>query len=116
MAELFVVPKLEEVAAEDGATDALDMHTAILLETTAIAALSALVKRRLALATETRTAIHLRRYDRLLRVKEVADRIGMSTGWVYHHQHQLPFRVPLATVPRFSERGLEEFIRKRQGS
>jgi hypothetical protein len=45
VAGLFVVPKLEEVAVDDGATEALDAHTTDLLETTAIAALSALRKR-----------------------------------------------------------------------
>jgi len=116
VAGLFVVPKLEEVAVDDGATVALDAHTTDLLETTAIAALSALRKRKLTLAAEAGLASQARRPDRLLKAKEVAERLGMGIDWVYHNQLKLPFRVRLGTVPRFSENGLDDFIRKRQGS
>ena len=116
VAGLFVVPKLEEVAAGDGVTEALDARTTDLLETTAIVALSALRKRKLTLAAEAGLASQARRPDRLLKAKEVAERLGMGIDWVYHNQHKLPFRVPLGTVPRFSENGLDEFIRKRQGT
>jgi predicted DNA-binding transcriptional regulator AlpA len=116
VAGLFVVPKLEELAVDDGATEALDAHTTDLLETTAIAALSALHKRKLTLAAEAGLASQARRPDRLLKAKEVAERLGMGIDWVYHNQLKLPFRVRLGTVPRFSEHGLDDFIRKRQGS
>jgi predicted DNA-binding transcriptional regulator AlpA len=115
MAELFVVPKLEEVAADDGATDALDTHTTELLETTAIAALSALRKRKRLIA-ESEETHYVRRTDRLLKAKEVALRLAMGADWVYRNQRRLPFRVPLGTVPRFSENGLEEYIRKLRGT
>ncbi len=116
VAGVFVVPKLEEVAADDGTTAVLDAHTTDLLETTAIAALSALRKRKLTLAAEAGLASQVRHPDRLLKAKEVAERLGMGIDWVYHNQRKLPFRVPLGTVPRFSENGLDEFIRKRQGT
>src|SRR5260370_1370659 len=112
-AGLFVVPKLEEVAVDAGTTEVLDAHTTDLLETTAIAALSALRKRKLLLAAEARAANQAHRPDRLLKAKEVAERLGMGIDWVYHNQRKLPFRGPLGTVPRFSENGLDEFIRKR---
>jgi predicted DNA-binding transcriptional regulator AlpA len=57
-----------------------------------------------------------RRHDRLLKAKEVAQRLGVHVYWVYHNQHKLPFRVRLGTVPRFSEIGLEKFIRSRLGA
>lgn len=116
VAGLFVVPTLEDVAVDDGTAGVFDAHTTDLLETTAIAALNALRKRKLTLATEARTASQVRRPDRLLKPREVAERLGMGIDWVYHNQHKLPFRVPLGTVPRFSESGLYEFIRKRQGT
>jgi predicted DNA-binding transcriptional regulator AlpA len=115
-AGLFVVPKLEEVAGDGGTAEMLDAHTTDLLETTAIAALSALRKRKLTLAAEARTASQAHRPDRLLKAKEVAERLGVGVDWVYHNQHKLPFRVRLGTVPRFSEHGLHDFIRKRQGT
>jgi hypothetical protein len=52
----------------------------------------------------------------LLKAKEVAQRLGVHVYWVYHNQHKLPFRVRLGTVPRFSEIGLEDFIRSRLGT
>jgi predicted DNA-binding transcriptional regulator AlpA len=116
VAGLFVVPKLEEVAVGDGTAEALDAHTTDLLETTAIAALSALRKRKLTLAAEAGRASQARPPDRLLKAKEVAERLGMGIDWVYHNQLKRPFRVPLGTVPRFSENGLEEYIQKRQGT
>ena len=56
MAELFVVPKLEEVAAQDGVADALDAHTTELLETTAIEVLMFPAPRRLGRPLRTRLA------------------------------------------------------------
>jgi len=113
---LYVVPKLEEVAADPAKTGMLDAHATEILETTAITALNALRKRKLTLAAEARLVRRMRRPDRLLNAKEVAERLGFGIDWVYHKQRDLPFRVPLGTVPRFSENGLEEYIRKRQGT
>jgi hypothetical protein len=67
---LFVVPKLEEVAGDGGTAEMLDAHTTDPLETTAIAALGALRKRKLTLAAEARMASQARRPDRLLRRKK----------------------------------------------
>ena len=116
VAGLHAVPKLEELAVDPGKTGVLDAHTTELLETAAIAALDALRKQKLILAAEASVVTQARWPDRLLRPKEVAERLGMGIDWVYHNQHKLPFRVPLGTVPRFSERGLDDFIRKRQGT
>jgi len=114
---LHVVPKLEEVAVDPGKTGVLDAHTTELLETAAIAALSALRERKLALAAEARMASQASRPDRLIKPKEVAERLGMGIDWVYHNPNKLmAFRVRFGTVPRFSENGLDEFIRKRQGT
>jgi hypothetical protein len=54
VAELHVVPKLEEVAVDPGKTGGLDAHTTELPETAAIAALSALRERKFALALKKR--------------------------------------------------------------
>ena len=43
-----------------------------------------------------------------------AERLAMKVSWVY--RRKLPFRVRLGTVPRFSEKGLEDYIRKRLGT
>ncbi len=86
-----------------------------LLETAAIAALDARRKRKLTLAAQARVS-NVRRPDWLLKAKEVAEWLGVADDWVYHKHRELLFRVRLGTVPRFSEKGLEEYIRKRLGT
>lgn len=54
--------------------------------------------------------------DRLLRVGEVAARLGLSVDWVYENQHKLPFRVHLGPRKvRFSAAGLEEYLARQTG-
>lgn len=112
---LFRVPRLEELADDPRVAGVLDAHTTDVLELTAITALTALRRRKLALAAERRQA-GPRQPDRLIRSKEVAIRLGIGVDWVYRHKDELPFLVRLGTVPRFSEKGLEDYIRKRRGS
>jgi len=53
--------------------------------------------------------------DRLLAVKEAAGKLGVSTDWLYRRATNLPFTVRLGRQLRFSERGVERWIRQRQG-
>jgi len=53
--------------------------------------------------------------DRLLTVKEVAQRLGHSVDWVYRHADGLPFTVKVSRRVYFSERGYERFIQQQQG-
>jgi len=53
--------------------------------------------------------------DRLLTVKEVAQRLGHSVDWVYRHADRLPFTVKVSRRVYFSERGYERFIQQQQG-
>jgi excisionase family DNA binding protein len=110
------VPKLEELAADPAKAGVLDGHTTELLETKAIIALNALRNRKLTLAAQARASQREQRPDQLLTVKEVAKRLGFGVDWVYKKHHRLPFRVRPGTVPRFSEKGLEKYIREHQGS
>jgi predicted DNA-binding transcriptional regulator AlpA len=112
---LFGVPRLEELADDPRVAGVLDAHTTDLLELTAITALTALRRRKLALAAERKQAGAARLPDRLIKSKEVAIRLGMGVDWVYRHKHELPFLVRLGAVPRFSEGRLEDYIRKRRG-
>jgi predicted DNA-binding transcriptional regulator AlpA len=55
--------------------------------------------------------------DELLSVKQAARLLGKSESWLYHNQDDLPFKVPgIGKAPRFSRRGLEQYIAKRQAS
>lgn len=52
--------------------------------------------------------------DRLLSVKEVADRLGRSTSWVYRHKPELPFYRSLpGGRGGFSEAGLNRYLKRR---
>ena len=53
--------------------------------------------------------------DRLLNVKEAAQKLGRSTDWLYRHGSELPFIVRDGRLLRFSEQGIEEYIRRRMG-
>ncbi len=53
--------------------------------------------------------------DRLLTVEEAAKKLGLSTDWLYRRARKLPFTVRLGRRLRFSERGLDRYIRQRQG-
>jgi excisionase family DNA binding protein len=54
--------------------------------------------------------------DALLEVGEAARRLGTSKDWLYRHAHQLPFTVRMGPRQlRFSAKGLERYIRQRQG-
>ena len=49
--------------------------------------------------------------DRLMKVEEVAERLGMSRSWVYQNRRSLPcYKEIKDGVVRFSERKLERFL------
>jgi hypothetical protein len=53
----------------------------------------------------------------LVGIVEAARRIGMSRGWVYRNARKLPFTVrPNGHNLRFNTRGIEKFLRERQGA
>lgn len=52
--------------------------------------------------------------DRLMKPKELADRLGTSMDWVYRHWQELPFTVKLSPRQlRFSEKGLAQYLERR---
>lgn len=50
--------------------------------------------------------------DRWLEVAEVASRVGFSPSWVYEHMGEWAFRKKLGGRYRFSERGLEAWLKR----
>jgi excisionase family DNA binding protein len=52
---------------------------------------------------------------KLLTVEEAADRIGVSKDFLYRNQKTLPFVVHVGRALRFSESGIEKWIRNRSG-
>jgi predicted DNA-binding transcriptional regulator AlpA len=53
--------------------------------------------------------------DRLLGVEEAGARLGVTADWLYRHHKHLPFTVRCGRLLRFSELGIEQYIRKRRG-
>src|SRR5262245_39041559 len=54
------------------------------------------------------------RGDRLLSVKEAAAKLGQSVAYVYKHADTFPFTVRNGRALRFSEAGIDGWIRNRQ--
>jgi excisionase family DNA binding protein len=52
---------------------------------------------------------------KLLTVEEAAQRTGISQDWLYRHSRNLPFAVRVGRFLRFSESGLERWVRSRTG-
>lgn len=53
--------------------------------------------------------------DRLLEVKEAAEKLGITEDWLYRKGGRLPFVVRMGRNIRFSEQGIEKYIRQRTG-
>jgi predicted DNA-binding transcriptional regulator AlpA len=113
--ELYLVPRLEELAVDPGVAGVLDADTLDALTATAIMALNGLLSHKLSLIAGMSAFRPEVEPDRLITAKEVAKRLGVSCAWVYHRKH-LPFEVPFGTARRFSDHGLSEFISKLKGS
>ncbi len=111
---LYQVPLLEELAADPSKARVLDAHTARILTTTALAALNALNSRELALAAERGNGATSERRDRLMNIEQAADKLGVKPDWLYRRHRRLPFTVPQGRMLRFSELGIEDYIRSRR--
>jgi predicted DNA-binding transcriptional regulator AlpA len=64
-------------------------------------------------AQEPRPAIAAPSEERLLSVEEAAGRLSKTPDWLYHHHRALPFAVKVGAHLRFSESGLNSWIRER---
>ena len=115
VAGLFSVPRLEELVADPEQFRVLDAHTTRVLKTQAITALILLHNHDLDAARAETDAHPLQRRDRLLNVNQAAEKLGVKRDWLYRHHSDLPFRVRHGRLLRFSELGIEDFIRKRRG-
>lgn len=54
-------------------------------------------------------------HDRLLKVGDASQRLGISTDWLYRHADELPFAVREGGALRFSEAGIAEWIERKRG-
>jgi predicted DNA-binding transcriptional regulator AlpA len=115
VAGLNVVPRLEELVADPDQIRVLDIETALVLRTQAVAALNLLRGFDLGRGQRFVHGGERRSGDRLLNVREAAEKLGVAPDWVYRHHGEPPFRVRHGRLLRFSELGIEEYIRRRRG-
>lgn len=115
MAGLYVVPRLEELVADPGHVRVLDTETALVLKTQALTALTLLHGFDLQRGSKFVENRERPRADRLLNVQEAAEKLRVKPDWIYRHHGDLPFRVRHGRLLRFSELGIEDYIRRRLG-
>lgn len=53
--------------------------------------------------------------DELVNAREAARRLGLSVDYLYRFSRRLPFVVRIGRRVRFSSRGIERYIERRQG-
>ena len=114
-ADYKLVPKLEEIADNPALATHLpfDVVEALLGKNAIVQ--SVLVSRLLALRASPSQAEPSRDSDRLLDVVEAARKLGKSKDYLYRHSRDYPFTVRDGRSLRFSEQGIEKFIRQRMG-
>ncbi len=106
------VPTLDEIAARPELVQGLPREAL-----TALAVRALTVHAILATAALTAPAPSAPAEERLLSAKDVAVRVGRSVNWIYAHAGELPFTVrEPGQRPRFSLRGLEQYIAHRAGA
>ena len=113
-AGLFQVPRLEELVADPDKVRVLDAHTTRVLRKQAIIALNLLYDHELERDGADANSAAARR-DRLLGIEDAAAKLGVTPDWLYRHHKGLPFTVRHGRPLRFSELGIEQYIRKRRG-
>jgi excisionase family DNA binding protein len=110
-----LVPSLDELAADPARAHGLPQETAMALLARCAVAQSALVGCLLRASSIAKAMPDGQQEDQLLDVDEAADRLGTSTDYLYRHSGKFPFTVRIGSRLRFSARGIDRFIRTRQG-
>ncbi|MBI3458456.1 MAG: helix-turn-helix domain-containing protein [Candidatus Rokubacteria bacterium] len=112
---LAPVPTLDELAGEPGQAAGLPLEAARALLARCAVVHGVLVARLLEAPEHGASAPQGGPEDRLLAVEEAAGMLAVSPDWLYRRAGRLPFTVRLGRTLRFSARGLERYIRQRQG-
>jgi predicted DNA-binding transcriptional regulator AlpA len=113
---LNIIPKLEELAETPAKAKDLPSDVRQTLAFRALAALNALYAAGLADGASGNSPVeHSGNGDRLLDVQEAARKLGKSKDHLYRHAGDYPFTVRDGRSLRFSELGIEKFIRQRMG-
>src|SRR5574341_964596 len=106
---MIAVPTLDELAADPGKGRGLPRPTLLGLSARALAAQTAILAALLAQPSEAA------REERLLTIRELADRLGRTVDWIKRHQHELPFAIRESGAhPRFSLLGFLKWAEEAQ--
>jgi excisionase family DNA binding protein len=113
---LQAVPRLEDLLADPARVQDLPPQVAVGLLPRVIGLQTALLARALGTPAGGNGAKAPEESDRLLTVKEAAEKLGLSEDYLYRHAKSLPFTVRVGPRQlRFSVRGIQRFIHQRQG-
>jgi predicted DNA-binding transcriptional regulator AlpA len=105
--KLIEIPTLDRLMADPGLVQTLPgpIVQHYLIQMTCL--LPFLVARSHGLPTESHGE------DRLLRIQEAASVLGKKKDWMYRHAASLPFTVREGRLLRFSNNGIQKYIRAR---
>jgi len=78
-----------------------------------LSALQSVMAARLVSATDLDESVTTQ--DTLLTVAQAAERLGVSKDWLFRRSRTLPFVVRLGRHLRFSNRGIDRYLRNRTG-
>jgi excisionase family DNA binding protein len=106
---------LDDLVEDPNRANTLPPEVASALLLRCAVAQSALIGRLLAAPTGSPNGIKDAHDDHLLDVEEAARRLGTSQDYLYRNAKKLPFTVRIGSRLRFSARGIDRFIRARQG-
>ena len=111
---LVAIPKLEDLVADPGKVSDIPPE-AVHEMRGELARLDSLLQERLFLANRIGDTERPGAGDRLLNVQEAAEKLSLSEDYLYRHSDKLPFTVRIGGQLRFSEAGIERYIRQRMG-
>ena len=111
--KLGAIPKLEEIAENPALASHLSPNDVEALLGKNAVVQSVLVSRLLALRASLSREERSTSGDRLLDVEEASRKLGKSKDYLYRHASDYPFTVRDGRSLRFSDQGIEKFIRQR---
>jgi excisionase family DNA binding protein len=111
---LIAIPKLDDLVADPGKVSDLSPE-AVHEMRGSLARLDSLLQERLFLANRIGDTDGAGHRDRLLNVKEAAEKLCVTKDYLYRNSSKLPFTVRMGGKLRFSEAGIERYIRQRMG-
>jgi predicted DNA-binding transcriptional regulator AlpA len=81
----------------------------------AIGALEALKAKLFSRLLDPRVSVQANGPDKLLEVDVAAEQLGTSADWLYRNAGKLPFTVRVGRSLRFSEQGIQRYIKTHAG-